>query len=724
MGLWGILVLRSSKGPIYLVMQTIEEIDTHVERLDEQIMRLVAVDSLKTQLSATSHRSLDIKELGQLQARDGQIVTEIEQLQELWVITTLKKEVEVNLEMFEFENVFASLQKLTEKIQGISLNSASVKTKWLERATQLQDEVLETFTKTWKQLVSVDEESSGAVSVTFHEEVEIDDFAIAFESLADVVETFALPQNIFNLAHTIDTCFMNTYLDDGYVLTLNGSTLSSSKTDTHNILTHIQSTKALVDFINLIPQNTRIINYISTPLFDKLKELVTENADQILGDQSLKDNFLELGQYVQAKNFTRGKINEWITHELYELTIQQYLNQHLDMLRRVFEEPDFSTVTRTIQSSTPSLPSSNPVPMTTTQEAKSKNKSDADADEDEDGWDAWGDDDQDQDDKGAKQTKADDDDGWEAWGDDDDEDEPPAPKPKKLLSKLSKKSRSPTPTSQLQNKPQPTPPLAPPNTYQTTHIPDQVLSIIKSYIASRAHLPEDQHSSHMSKLNYLTTTYFMLGSRSYPSTLLQYNDGYYLTQELSLPNLKSLNDRLLFTFIKTYEDRIANELSHLNGLDPGISAGQSMLVVKKIQSLFDEMFKELSFLERETYSKITVSVIGEFYQLIIDSVMGKGDIGEAESVYLSKLIDNFLQMNQPFGAELKNSVKNWEKLRKISYILNAHLKEIMETFYNGEFYEFETDELVSLIDKLFADSDLKRSYVAEIRELRAEADNQ
>lgn len=53
--------------------------------------------------------------------------------------------------------------------------------------------------------------------------------------------------------------------------------------------------------------------------------------------------------------------------------------------------------------------------------------------------------------------------------------------------------------------------------------------------------------------------------------------------------------------------------------------------------------------------------------------------------------------------------------------MNSHLKDIMESFYNAEFYDLSTMELIALIDKLFADSDLKRRSIEDIREIR-EAD--
>ena len=63
-----------------------------------------------------------------------------------------------------------------------------------------------------------------------------------------------------------------------------------------------------------------------------------------------------------------------------------------------------------------------------------------------------------------------------------------------------------------------------------------------------------------------------------------------------------------------------------------------------------------------------------------------------------------------------------EKLLTVSKILTAHLKDILNMFYEGEFFLFDTDEIVQWIILLFADTPTRRECIDEIRKVREEAE--
>lgn len=62
-----------------------------------------------------------------------------------------------------------------------------------------------------------------------------------------------------------------------------------------------------------------------------------------------------------------------------------------------------------------------------------------------------------------------------------------------------------------------------------------------------------------------------------------------------------------------------------------------------------------------------------------------------------------------------------EKFATMGKFLPLHLKEIMEMFYNGDFYLFATDELIQWIELLFADTPLRRNAIDDIYEIRGTA---
>lgn len=685
------------------------DLDSQIDLLNRKISQIISPETLKSQVeSSAASRSLKFNDLSKLQQRDYEITQELQQLRELWIVSTLLREIEVNLDLFEFENVLDSLNNLQKKIRNDSLTSNLIIVEKLHvEHDRYLDSTIERIKELWAKLIDVADDS-----IVFNAEVEVENNVVLLENILDIIKTNDLELKIpnSNITHLIDqkllTALINSktlQLTDNKISIVNGSP---------SVEEQIQSIKNLANFVSFIPDDQQIINYISPRLFEWLKEIITTNIDLIYSDKSLQQEFLELGSFLSEKNFKRNQLQNWIQNELNEIAVENYLDLHIDQVRNLVQGLDKSIFQNLVTREYKQNEVKQAVKLVPVPEPKPDQKAPV-----EDDW-GWDDEDIDLDDQPIEeqQEKTNIDelkDDWD-WNDEDEQEEP-KPK-KKLVSKFAKKQHS-NETSR-----ESTPLASEAITYQTTKLPEEISKIIKSYLSTQSKLPKQYHDLHYSKLNYLVTGLFILISQEFKhhtrSTMLLYNDLTYLNQLEDIPRLVELKEQFLTTSIKDFQRAIDGHYEKLNGLDPAISAGATYEIIDDIQLIFTMFFKKLQELPSNKYLEIVQSSAESFYGKIISSVYDKDDIGEFESEYLNLILHKFLELKFPVN---NNKIKNHSKLGHVAFIVSSHLKDIMESFYNAEFYDLSTSELISLIDKLFADSDLKRNSIEDIKEIR-EAD--
>ena len=111
---------------------------------------------------------------------------------------------------------------------------------------------------------------------------------------------------------------------------------------------------------------------------------------------------------------------------------------------------------------------------------------------------------------------------------------------------------------------------------------------------------------------------------------------------------------------------------------------------------------------------------------IITDIEDLGDIGDSDSKQLKLLLDRvtglttlFAQQNPATGETSDMTFiycPNWLKFQYLAEILESSLADIKYLWKEGELsLEFDADEVVDLIEALFADSDLRRKAVADIK---------
>lgn len=115
------------------------------------------------------------------------------------------------------------------------------------------------------------------------------------------------------------------------------------------------------------------------------------------------------------------------------------------------------------------------------------------------------------------------------------------------------------------------------------------------------------------------------------------------------------------------------------------------------------------------------AVIGK---MIVD-IQEMSDIGEAESKQLRKHCQDMSKVNALFIQEQGPGqttdmtpvyTPNWFKLQYLSEMMESSMADIKWLWNESDLkLEFEADEVVDLIEALFAESDLRRRTIAEIR---------
>lgn len=680
------------------------EIENQIREIDDQLIALV--DEKALELELIENNKPTFKQLSEAQSKEDAILKELEELQNLWVVGNFIKEIEINLEMYEIESVALSLEKLNAK--ATALIDEQVKVLALEKMNTLKDEFTRTLVEIWGKLLDISDDA-----IVFNAEVDVQGTVINYQAFNDLVSERKL-LNI-NVPRLIDDLLINKLVSNKYSLTLHDNEIRAVENLTQDVNSIIQSIVSVINFISQFPDSIRIVHYISTRFYDWLKSVVVENVELIHSNTEIQNDFLNLSEFLVSHGFKRDDLKTWIQYELNDLVTEYYLASHTDEIRIFFSGLDESifndlrTRTRTNKDDKVTAPISTP---TTT------SKPDAEAGEVNDEWDAWSDDDIDfNDDIPEVSNKKETDDDWDAWDDDEYEEEQPTSSKKKLVSKLSKgKSSTPTPT------PVPQDPASTASDddekYQITSIPDSIIKIFQSFISQQSKIPTSNKSTTTeSKLNELSTAYYMISLDFYKNKFLLYNDMQYVSSTLNISTLNTVAESLLTESVKAQESLIFKEYERLHDLNPSLDSTTTFNIIHNIDLEFVRFADDMRYLAAELRAMIISASIDALYQLVIDSIMGKISIGEDESEYLSIIISKFLHLS--VVSDLR--IPNFSKISHIQFILKGHMVDIMNSFYNAEFFDLSTLELISLIDKLFADSDLKRRNIQEIREIR-EAD--
>lgn len=266
-----------------------------------------------------------------------------------------------------------------------------------------------------------------------------------------------------------------------------------------------------------------------------------------------------------------------------------------------------------------------------------------------------------------------------------------------------------------------------PNSIQVTKIPALFESVLADFEKGCDEIGRDKIGvGYAYKTNVLHTSFMAMCMCKYAQWWQLANDVSYIVckntgQDLS--GLRDLSYRLVDTHTnnmkKAVYNMISRKLKNLAAND--LDRDQDIVARHLLPYVNDVVYPALLALHDDFRLLSFVEFL--YTTCIEDQILGWHAISERNSENLARLVGQVLDGTQL--AILQDNVRYKElreRLAVVSKVLIAHLTEIMDMFYNGDFYIFSTDEIVQWIVLLFADTGLRRDCIDEVRRIREESE--
>ena len=260
-------------------------------------------------------------------------------------------------------------------------------------------------------------------------------------------------------------------------------------------------------------------------------------------------------------------------------------------------------------------------------------------------------------------------------------------------------------------------------------LPRTFKSILSDFNKGCADIGLDKIGDHYLgyKFNLLQTTFYAMAQLHYKNDWPQfYVDMRYLCQTIpDLDMLEELASRYLETCIAKGERKISRliqtQLKELleNESNPKWDITYEQLV-PAIQS---EIVSPLSIIGgKEADTSYLTFMDFLFNKSIVNIVLKWETISEKDSEHLAQFISSLLEVTENASLNDVPLYKEYRaKVELIARFLPLHLKDIMNMFYEGDFYLFSTEEIIQWVKLLFADTPLREGAISEIYEIRAAA---
>lgn len=297
-------------------------------------------------------------------------------------------------------------------------------------------------------------------------------------------------------------------------------------------------------------------------------------------------------------------------------------------------------------------------------------------------------------------------------------------------------------------------------TFTTTLVPASLLSLLKSTIIDAQTLAEPQYATSViaptAMALYSLPTLALAIYRATAATaytklstanILIYNDALHLASELQRwqagqsaeSRLRLDNDiKALESFAKrAYTAEMEAQRTILRDLvdgAQGFSNATTMPYKQECESAIDQTVDRLREVHQQWHGILSTSALLQSMGSLVATVTSKmileiqelPDIGDADSKQLKLLCDKVSTIRGVFAQEHREGEEaidmtfiytpNWLKFQYLAEILESSLADIRYLWNEGELaLEFTREEVVELIEALFADSELRRKAVGEIR---------
>ncbi|CAK7894084.1 hypothetical protein CAAN1_02S07492 [[Candida] anglica] len=748
------------------------EIDNYSLSVNELEVRhdpdFKATETTKT-IKNDDQEEVNVKSLSlaQLNAKAKGLDSNLNSLNKLWLIRGLLKEIELTLSppgsaidylcgSSELESVFFNLEKLELKLSQFreSYPSALIVDTLYQHHAKLYNEGIQQIESLFHLFFPNSQTFVNPIIVNGFEFEYNGEFVGVFKNYSNLDTTNQ--SVISNLIHTKQFVWDKELLDPflinnksqlelvqdiketsegtSYIYKLTPSSSSISSKDFFD-LSYFDSLTNFIRFINLF-QDQSLQNFYSSKISRNLTEIVSKNINKLIAGGDLVHRLMDLIDLSKRTNWSlsiASSLNSkddsnTLADRLNDLYLDWLLDNKIEEIRKFFGDEEN---VKQLFSNVKDIEYENKDQNDTEKVNHTENEEVADWNDDWDN-DAWNEEiDLDLNDDIEEDILNED------WGFSDEEEEQQQHQSKKEFNAKSPMKKRKSVQSLKKSV------TSPINSFKTTSVPQLLVKIIDEFI-QEGKLKDEIKT--MQSVPLLLTTTISFSILTYPSlerSFMLFNDVSYLHQ-LLLPivpeeYLSELSEftstswkKLIFDLLPTiatitnsinlkHDDYIAKEMDEYSfELDQ-----ETIIQLDSIQSWFDKLLESsnLGVENSQKFKSLVVYFINYVNNWIIDNITSMEEITEYQSTKLSKIIESLQNICIPIAISsvdkgANQSIKSFHKLENTLYLITNHLKDIMERFYSGEFYDYNTNELISIIRSTFVQSELREGYIQEILDIR------
>lgn len=615
-------------------------------------------------------------------------------LNNLWVIKNFIKEIEVSASstsdvLLGLEFLFLDFEKLDDKIQKLNPDLI-VKFELANKYNELLDDVSQKLKDIFNQFLPSSEKFVPTI-----EGIQFTEFLVWFEKFSSINDKLDIGEILAEYKMVWESYIQGTSFKK---LNLVNTELIIEDSD-GSVLEVLNSILSFVQFINLLDLQS-LKNTYQSNISNKLINLISKNISLLVNTNSLEySHLVDIIKTTYASNW-RLSMNlamDNFDQKMQDLYGDWLMDNFIDRLRTVYKNADFTTINEikwhvdskrldVVEGKIGNMEKKIARAMSSQLVSKANNDWDSNWD------DNWEEDHPQAPNEPALQEEQDDEDGWgNDWNDWDEDEEQPKPETRQEKT-IAKDSESVSTIS---------------TTINISQVPHEVVEILNDFqIESTA------------KIDPLVSTILSLSSISYPSiasSFLIYNDLQYLSKNTGSEKINKFAESMIYKRKNEISSQLIEILFKIHEENDNTS------IIEHIDSWFEKLYstdlRQTNFLKFKDFVHFAIDFCANWLTNLILSVE---EITEEKADNMTSLISKFFEVfkNQLSSIDETENLESMNKLDNIRFLINNHLVQIIERFYQGEFYNITTEELVGMIKSCFIKSELRDNYINEIVEFR------
>lgn len=489
---------------------------------------------------------------------------------------------------------------------------------------------------------------------------------------------------------------------------------------------YFDSVRNFTAFINLL-ENQSFKNYYLTKINNNIVNMISENIEQFMSNRELLSQelvntvqgALKTGWNMQISR-SLGSVDQ-IDSSINRLHLDWVTSKYIDKVRNYFNSSQFAKDLKDCQNieierqeaafQPPPPPPPPPPPAQSEPQPSAQSVLEPEQDDEVD-WDQpWG----------SDEEQADgDDDGWDRdWDDDWDDDDDDAVKKSPIKPKQQAQLK-PAPIPQTAPSTQVAPP--PQATYTDVVTTSSVVGAVKQIVSD---FVSETGQENLDELLFAVCEFALTSYRPLHELLLLYNDlqalGYDETITFAEAQWKHAQIQL--------RGQISLFLSSIDFTNNGGSSGsteESVGITAAISnfnnSLTQLVESDMANTNKGLLKSTIVGLCNYANTWVLDGILSSTELTEFQCEKFTLVLESLGEVEanvlRRLGSE-SNRLATYNKTKQAILLLNNHLNDIMEHFYQGDFFDFSTEELIQVLKSVFIASDLRENCIQEIFEVRS-----